>query len=41
MTVHKTRRKQEKGKEQRSLHENEKYQGNISAKDGHNKGQQW
>ena len=25
----------------RSLQENERYQGNISCKDGHNKGQKW
>ena len=27
--------------DQRSLQENERYQGNISCKDGHNKGQKW
>ena len=29
------------GKNQRSLQENQRYQGNISCKDGHNKGQKW
>ena len=33
------RRKQQNGKDQRSLQENQRYQGNISCKDGHNKGQ--
>ena len=32
-------RKQQNGKGQRSLQENERYQGNISCKDGLNKGQ--
>ena len=32
------RGKQQKGEDQRSLQENERYQGNISCKDGHNKG---
>ena len=27
--------------EKRSLQENHQYQGNISCKDGHNKGQKW
>ena len=27
------------GKDQRSLQENQRYQGNISCKDGHKKGQ--
>ena len=39
LTVHKTRRKQQKRKDQRSLQENQKYHGTISPKDGHNKGQ--
>ena len=29
------------GKDQRSFQENQRYQGNISCKDGHNKGQKW
>ena len=29
------------GEDQRSLQENQRYQGNISCKDGHNKGQKW
>ena len=29
------------GKDQRSLQENQRYQGNISCKDGLNKGQKW
>ena len=29
------------GKDQRSLRENQRYQRNISCKDGHNKGQKW
>ena len=29
------------GKDQRSLQENERYQRNISCKDGHNEGQKW
>ena len=29
------------GKDQRSLQENQRYQGNISCKDGHNIGQKW
>ena len=31
--------KQKNGKDQRSIQENQRYQGNISCKDGHNKGQ--
>ena len=31
--------KEQNGKDQRSLQENKRYQGNISCKDGHNKGQ--
>ena len=33
------RGKQQNGKDQRSLQENQRYQGNISCKDGHNNGQ--
>ena len=33
------RGKQQNGKDQRSLQEKQKYQGSISCKDGHNKGQ--
>ena len=33
--------KQQTGKDQRSLQENQRYQENISCKDGHNKGQKW
>ena len=33
------RRKQQNGKDQRSIQENQRYQENISCKDGHNKGQ--
>ena len=29
------------GKDQRTLQENQRYQGNISCKDGLNKGQKW
>ena len=35
----KERGKQQNGKDQRSLQENQRYQGNISCKDGLNKGQ--
>ena len=35
------RGKQQNGKDERSLQENQRYQGNISCKDGHNKGQKW
>ena len=35
----KNRRKQQNGKDQRSLQENKRYQGSTSCKDGHNKGQ--
>ena len=34
------RGKQQNGKDQRSLQENQIYQGNFSYKDGHNKGQE-
>ena len=33
--------KQQNGKDQRSLQENQRYQGNISCKDGLVKGQKW
>ena len=33
------REKQQNGKDLRSLQENQRYQGNISCKDGHNKEQ--
>ena len=33
--------KQLNGKDERSLQENQRYQGNISCKDGLNKGQKW
>ena len=33
--------KQQTGKDQRSLQDNWRYQGNISCKDKHNKGQKW
>ena len=35
------RGKQQNGKDQRSLQENQRYQGNFSCKDGLNKGQKW
>ena len=35
------RGKQQNGKDQRCLQENQRYEGNISCKDGHNKGQKW
>ena len=34
-------KKQQNGKDQRSLQENQRYQRNISCKGGHNKGQKW
>ena len=37
--MQKNRGKHQNGKAQRSLQENQRYQGNISCKDGHNKGQ--
>ena len=37
--MQRNRGKQQNGKDQRSLQENQRYQGNISCKDGHNKGQ--
>ena len=35
------RGKQQNGKDQRALPENQRYQGNISRKDGFDKGQKW
>ena len=35
------RGKQQNGKDQRSLQENQRYEGNISCKDGLDKGQKW
>ena len=32
---------EQNGKDQRSLQENQRYQGKFSCKDGHNKGQKW
>ena len=37
----KKQRKHSSGKDGRSLQESQRYHGNISCKDGHNKGQQW
>ena len=37
--MQRNRGKQQNGKDQRSFQENQRYQGNISYKDGHNKGQ--
>ena len=37
--MQRNRGKQQNGKDQRSLQENQRYQGNISCKDGHNNGQ--
>ena len=37
--MQRNRGKQQNGKDQRSLQENQRYQGNISCKDGHNKGE--
>ena len=37
--MQRNKRKQENGKDQRSLQENWRYKGNISYKNGHNKGQ--
>ena len=41
LTVFDYRGKQWKGKDQRSPQENQRYQGNISRKDGHDKGPKW
>ena len=38
-TMQRNRGKQQNRKDQRSLQENWRYQGNISCKDGHDKGQ--
>ena len=40
-SVQRNRGKQENGKDQRFLQENQRYQGSISCKKGHNKGQKW
>ena len=39
--MQRNRGEQQNGKEQRSLQENQRYQGKFSCKDGHNKGQKW
>ena len=39
--MQRNRGKQQNGKYQRSIQENQRCQGNISRKDGHNKGQKW
>ena len=39
--MQRNRGKQQNGKGQRSLQENQRYQGNISCKDGLKKGQKW
>ena len=39
--MQRNRRKQQNGKDQRSLQENQRYQENISCNDEHNKGQKW
>ena len=39
--MQRNREQQQNGKDQRSLQENQRYQGNISCKDGLNKGQKW
>ena len=41
MSFQRNRGKQQNGKDQRSLQENQRYQGNISCKDGFDKGQKW
>ena len=41
VTDTKKQRKKQNGQDWRSLQENWRYQGNISYKDGHNKGQKW
>ena len=41
ISAKKYRGKQQNGKDQRSLQENQRYQGNISCKDEPNKGQKW
>ena len=37
-SMQRNRRKQQNGKDERALDENQRYQGNISCKDGHSKG---
>ena len=39
--MQRNRGKEQTGKDQQSLQENQRYQGNISCKDGLNKGQKW
>ena len=39
--MQRNRGKPQNGKDQRSLQENQRYQGNISCKDGLDKGQKW
>ena len=39
--MQRNRGKQQNGKDQRSLQDNQRYPGNISCKDEHNKGQKW
>ena len=39
--MQRNREKQQNGKDQRSLQENQRYQGNILCKDRFNKGQKW
>ena len=41
MREKKKRERGKKRKKKRGKKENERYQGNISCKDGHNKGQKW
>ena len=39
--MQRNRGKQQNGKDEQSLQENQRYQGNISRKHGLNKGQKW
>ena len=39
--MQRNRGQQQNGKDQRSLQDNQRFQGNISSKDGLNKGQKW
>ena len=39
--MQRNRGKQQNEEDQRSLQENQRFQGNISCKDGHNKGLKW
>ena len=39
--MQRNRGKQQTGKDQRSLQENQRYQGNFTCEDGDNKGQKW